>query len=643
MDILTLKIFLTLKFNENIPLVLSGYEEFSSSEQEIRSILMPHKIELVATISVVSSLELHKSKSFEISTPRASSVAVRIDLLSDQAHFLTQAFSAIKMSSNEEKNSLVIEGALLNVNEALSNLLINIEDEGSCEGKVSISDTLNPIQTYHFDKIETYIKTNKKPQMAAEKKYWVQSQLEGIVLVAGEHFHLEFDPKTFVDLNGRPLSYSLEMPDKNRTVPNWIALRGLSIMGVPPEQFWPYKMEFVIKASNEYKDVKETFTLSIGLSFVTILKRVIFVVGYLFTAFKAWQHSDKVYNILGKKYYQYPKKIRLNTEKEVSEKVFYPVVFVNGDVVKLSNRILKALKIDFGCSDDMQMIKRFIDDRSGGLSRQKISEALENSIAKNREWISKISQNQDEEIELKELVCELIMNKLAMTRIKSEKMTWDIFLLIKSKWLDLVELEDGGSRFIVKNVSLIQELRNHNVDVDQSDTNLEYSLDKKVDDSETLINDSPTKRSVEKELIISTRGNGESKINIGLLKDAIIAHGFECQNVYADKNYVQIYSKEVLTNFSSMGELRGLLKLDLINLIEKSKKKLGYGLKYKFMGNKMVFYGKLKEKIKDKTMVIQIVSERGWILKEFAIHQSLNFDSNHDGDKMIESLPDDVL
>jgi len=602
--------FLTPNFNENLPLLLS--DEYAQFETEIRKTLKSRKTELITTISVEPSLELVLKKPLQIVTPSLNPISVKIELLSEQrAKFVTQAFSAIKVILDEKKKSLVLEGALLNINEALVKLLINVEDESEgCQGKITISDGLNPVQIHNFNKVSDFIETNKQP---FSEKYSVQKQVEsGPPIVAGEPFSIVFDTKTFADSNGRPLTYSLEMPDPKIVNPSWIALRGLTLMGTAPEDYLPYNVKFVIKAKNEYKSVLIPFNLSVKLSFWTYMKRLLILIGYVFTAYKFWQHSDKIYNMLMKRSYKYPKIFKVNVGGgEISEQNVFPILLIGTKTLELSNTLLKGLK-SYLKLKDKELVEYFIDSQNqsqGIINRQKVVEEIENMVHQSvvDEDGKRLFAYQNEDVDNKEVIHQLIVNRLVLKRIsmKSEKLTRTTFNKMKSKWADLVEFHNNLSGgFFVKDLKLAEELQLLNIDVANLLDN-QYSAG---DTEERLI-----RNSLSKELISKT----DSRINIDLLKDAIIAHAFDCQNLKTSRNFIQIQSKELLSN--SSGCLKSFFKSDMVDLMQNSTKHLGYGLKYEFVGNKIVFSGKLEGKIHNKAVVVQLITKRGWILREFVI------------------------
>ena len=80
-----------------------------------------------------------------------------------------------------------------------------------------------------------------------------------------------------------------------------------------------------------------------------------------------------------------------------------------------------------------------------------------------------------------------------------------------------------------------------------------------------------------------------------------------------------------------------LARLDTKSLISHTTKRLGYGLKYEYVGNQLIFYGELQEQIKNKTIVVQVLSKGGWILREFFI-QSPADDVRNDNKSLIESV-----
>jgi len=221
----------------------------------------------------------------------------------------------------------------------------------------------------------------------------------------------------------------------------------------------------------------------------------------------------------------------------------------------------------------------------------------------------------------------LIINGLTMKRLKfkEEKKTLEIYEKIKTKWIDLVDMDHNTSQFFIKNKNLAHVLQSYGINITELLSQAE-TAEEEFESLSGLTVSSASKASMEKELILSKVSEKDSsKINIGLLKDAILAYAFDRQNVYATRNQIFIQSRELIaSDQGSKGRLRRFLKLDMVGLVQSSTKELGYGLKYKIVGNKVIFYGKLEDEIKSRTVVVQIVSKRGWILKEFFIQDAAN-------------------
>jgi len=600
--------FLTEHFDENTPLVLNT--QYSKYEQNIRKILKSHRFGLITTFNIESSLHLKEELPLQIETPSSNTITVRIHLLPNQkSKFVSQAFPSIKSQLDDEKLHLLLEGPMISINQALQSLLINIDDGGKCSGYIGINDGLNPELNRNFESLSNYIKTNGKPIIP--DKSTVQRQVNEALIVAGENMFVEFGEKTFKDPHDRPLTYSLESINEKVEPPSWITLRDRRLMGIPPEEFFPYEISFYLKASNEYKSERVMFTLKVRLSFTIIFKRLLILVGYLFSAYKVWQHSDKLYNMIMRRSYRYPKTMKIQIDKEITEKDIFPILFIDKGSKKMANLILKTLLADAGIKV-MQLIDSLVDFHQidGSFNRQRLAVVIENiDLVKNSEY-----QNCD-----KGLVNELIFNDLVMKRLKlkSERKTSRIFEKIKSRWIHLVDMDAGSSQFFVKEKSLIHELKSRNLDADVSFTE---TLLSRNDEDRSSFSDSPS----------SKRSLSEGfQVNWGLLKDAIIAYAFSQHHMDIPKYEVFIRSREVLDAATMKRNcLKRCLKIDRVRLVNHSTKHLGYGLKHKFIENKVQFYGKIEEQIKRKTIAIQITTKRNWVLREFLVKGLLGGENN---------------
>ena len=120
-------------------------------------------------------------------------------------------------------------------------------------------------------------------------------------------------------------------------------------------------------------------------------------------------------------------------------------------------------------------------------------------------------------------------------------------------------------------------------------------------------------RSEDAETIIAR----SSQVNLSLLRHALVAHAFKQQHLNAKIAFVNILSKEHMNKYMCVPNfLASFLKLDLRPILSTKGHKIGYGIRYKIIGDVLRFSGVVNESMKNKTIVIQIVKKRGKILRE---------------------------
>ena len=108
----------------------------------------------------------------------------------------------------------------------------------------------------------------------------------------------------------------------------------------------------------------------------------------------------------------------------------------------------------------------------------------------------------------------------------------------------------------------------------------------------------------------------KSGINMDLLKEGILAHAFDSQNIDILPVHVQFLAKEKMD-----GPMwKQFLKFDLANLSFNEPGKIGYGVRYQKKFNTLYFHGLVEEDFRNKTIVLQIVNMKQKILKELWIH-----------------------
>ena len=123
-------------------------------------------------------------------------------------------------------------------------------------------------------------------------------------------------------------------------------------------------------------------------------------------------------------------------------------------------------------------------------------------------------------------------------------------------------------------------------------------------------------RSEDAETIIAR----SSQINSSLLQHALVGHAFKQQHLNAKIAFVNVLSKEQMNKYMCVPNfLASFLKLDLQPILSTKGHKIGYGIRYKIIGDVLRFSGVVDESIKNKTIVIQIVKKGGKILREIWI------------------------
>ena len=661
--------YLTPDFDPQVPLKI--HPMYQNLEMTVRNHLSKHFFEITTQVNVLPSLRLLEGQEhFNITTPSANSLSVEIELFPyydfHLCKFAKKSYAGVKTTFNEE-NSILLEGSLLHINEALSHIIINVEENyvASCEGRIIVNDDLNPTINRTYSEISDFFNINDYPTM--NEDLTVQSQVSQVIVYSDQHFIIELDSETFKDSFGQALEYSLTMPNHEVSSYTWLNLRGLSLMGTPPDQFWPYKIEVAIRAKNQFKDIYVPFTLEIRLSFVTIMKRLMLLVTYLFSAYKFWQHSDKIYNVVYQKSYRHPRDLNIKVAQEISDQIITPIIFIdrkseNSSLLilqKLEKYVEKELALKSGTVNQAKVIDYFTDLKTSQIGKPRIAKAIENiiyGIFDSKTNILKLySQG---EIFDKRLLIKLVTNNLIFKRLSlsSEKATQQVFERIKYNWAGLVLNTKDPYEFPIHNANLFLTLRRLGLEpqeIASADPELsiaDYSIDNQLVDmssmsqstfgySQLTSSNSPTqKRSIEKEFIISAEL--KKKINFGLLKDVISAHAFQNHNIPCERYSVVISLKEQeLDNQTSWDRVKKFLKFNLRDLVFASQKNLGYGLKYKLVRNVLHFYGVPSIDIKGKTLVIQIVSKKGWILKELYL---INEEESFDEKDMMDNVQDQL-
>jgi len=567
---------------------------YKAIEKEIRAILSQSYIQAICEISVTSSLNLSQTKPLKISSLSKGTLSVTLHFNETEeksCYFLTKTYPYVK-STIFNKRSLLLEGSLENINEALKQVIIDLQDLDYCHGFIKISDGINPALSNSIEFLSNYFINNTKPvyndkALALEKQMANQS-----LFYTGSYSVVEFDPKTFTDENNLPLEYSLQMPDSHQESPTWISLRGLNLMGTPPEAYSPRSYEFVLVAKNEYKNVTVPLTLEIHISFKYGVRLVGAYMGYLFTLVGLILTVNKVYNIIAQKYYRYPRSFRLAAHDEVNDHKIFPISFVKNEIAE-SKKLLKQLRTYVRQKDKTSLVEYFVNQELQTLDKQKIIMTL-GEIQQEKNQYYKQADNVSKGV-IRQFVINMII--LEQLNTKKEAQTKKIFDQIKNNWMDLVLVAPvSAQQFTVTPEKLNKILS------DISGTSKEENLNESK-----LTNES---------MLLSKEKN---KTNMDLLKNAIIARAFNFQNLDIETINVDVISHKKRKGKSCWIMLRRLLLKDLQEFAFLNKREIGYGMKYKIDHNTLHFVGKLTCDLKDDIIVVHLKNKRGRILREIWI------------------------
>ena len=80
---------------------------------------------------------------------------------------------------------------------------------------------------------------------------------------------------------------------------------------------------------------------------------------------------------------------------------------------------------------------------------------------------------------------------------------------------------------------------------------------------------------------------------------------------------INIVTRELTDGYSFLPRfINKFLKYDLQHLLVNRSGEIGYGITYKVVNNVLVFSGTPTDDLLDRTLIIQVISRRGQIMKE---------------------------
>ena len=662
--------YLTSSFDPNEALSLPP-EYNSSDENAIRNVLADHYFGIVKQIFIQGSLFLDKypKENISIRSPSQLPLSITISLpkYSDddiqQCQFVSKFDSRLTPAFTEEHTVASLEGLLFEINDVLAKMIINLnDDELPCNGTVVILDGLNPRLTETITNISDYFQEYQPPTLTSASK--LQKQINKTLIHTGAYFIIMLDRDTFTQDD---LQLSLINPE----LESWLTLTSLSLSGVPPEplipQFWPSKYEVWIKASNEYKDLNILITLNVQMSstyYVKLFLKVLSIIGF-------WVYFYTVFNILCKKIYTDPRKWILKAGEEIKPSSLLPIAFVRRELREskfIIQRIQKTVAIELRCRSitKEKLVEYFVDQVTGKINDQKLFRTIENVVSelptKLQDNVRQYNPGVDSR---KDLINQLILNELVMVRLhtKEERRTRQAFERIKSKWTDLIQVDEVHLwQFHVDQAKLEYELelrgvyteaRLQNEATQESMVNLpavisRFSINR---NSKTELDSSISHSDLKRGTLTDTKGlnvelmnrsgiakqvsNKNSQINVDLLRSALVAYASKQQHLNIETVFVNVASKERVNIYPVLPRvLTRFLKLDLQPLLFSKGQKIGYGIKYRIVDDILQFYGTVSKNMRDKTIAIQIVNKRGRILRELWVEA---VETDFEQESLIES------
>jgi len=569
LDYVSNKFFLTKNFGTFDAFLLpSKYEDY---KLQIYELLKQFHMETCTGFEITSSLELlsKDDDKLEIVTPNPGSVKVDIKLHHD-AHsevlFLNKPYASLLPLIRDGKSKISLEGTLKEINAALESIVVDFSgSKENCNATMTMFDGLNPVLTKEINNMSKYVKENQPPKLNKP----IQEQVDRARAETGQYFSIYLKDDTFIDdYSNDTLTYEIETVDK-KNLPHWLSFHELTLRGTPPEDIFGREIDLVLVAKNEFKKHDVPFKLHVKLSSTFLLKLLLRYSPYILTFIGLYVSMNKILNILKKSKYKHPTEYKLVVGEDISPEVIQPVSFIR-DQMKQSELILSEMK---------KNLKDFIDEGARAVDKEKIINAIQEALgrvpAKAREKISSQSIS---------LIEQIIINKFVYIQLNSnrEKETKLLFEGLKLKSLDCIEKDQHRSSGFMINQAKFDKL---------------------------LQPSSSRNESLENPLI-------SEGVNVGLLKDAIIAFAFESHTMNVSPVSVDIVVKQKVP---ISGFLFRFFKLDLRSVWFNHNNRVDYGINYKIIDDKLCFYGNLRETFKNKTLVVQILNHRHRILKEIWI------------------------
>ena len=634
--------FLTASFDPNQGITLSS--QYATYASNISIVLANYYFKVTSPVYVLPSLNLSLGSNIVVNTPSLYSINLNISLGTEvenvRAKFVDITYLPTP-SFGSNQSTIDAVGSLLDINTLLSQLVIFLDTLEYCNGTITITDSLNSPLVQSITNISSYFAISSPPTL---NTVYFFSQINKVSIKTDEQFIIQFDPSTFFDSNGQSLRLNLSMQDSNTLVPDWLIVKGFSISGTPPNQLTDREIALVGIISNQFQSTPINFTLNIGISLAYALQLILSYLGALITVLGLMVYASKIYNVLFKNVYRYPKDFIVTVGQEITAETIYPIAFISEELAEsklILNHINEKIQKEIGRTNKTETKEKmpayFVDSDTHQVDNKKLMQVI-------GEVITEIKRNNPDKLKLcslrvnsrKKRIDKLITNDITLNLLNTEreKATKKVFLGIKANIFDFTTF-DGCSEDGICNFSVNKDRLDQIIQTQTKKQIIEFSLEMILQKSErtTDLNTSQDstmilsngivsqQKTITKDLILdeSLSTDSEPNINRNLLIDAIEAYAFKIHNLDVEAADIEIEVRKQ-SSISVFKWIKEFLKYDLQLIgFSKAGQYSIYGINYEVRKGVLKFYGVPDSDIANKKLVVQIMNQRKRILRELWI------------------------
>jgi len=626
------QLFLTENFGSYDEFILPN--QHSTIKERVYKLLKQFSYETFNQVKIVQSLglkyqkpPLKDEKKLVISTPNPASVKVDISLKPKnpaEAQFLSRNYGSLLPIILEDKTRISIDGTLEDVNLALQEMVVNLENITSCPGEITVNDKMNPVMIQSLENISGLFEKNVKPGVNKNYNLSLQTQVETSPVYTGQYFQIKLSEKTFSDhyISSEKLTSQVVLVKKDGSVgqlPTWISFSDLTLTGTAPEIATGRDFELKIIVSNEFKSFEHPFELHVNISAAFAVKLLMKYAPYLLSMLAMLIKMNKIYNIVLKVLYQHPKNFHVRVGEEVAAEKIFPISFIAQETQEMK-KILTEMRKEIAFESSVKSIKN--DKLLSYFLIQRGNEKVldkERLMEKMKEWLNMLPSQDKAMLDLyfngskyqKYIIQELVINWFIneQLKLKEEIETRKCFERIKKRWPEFIDWDSSTSRFKIFNEEIFVQL--------SQETEVSSSSQKDKDEILDLTASSSS------DLLINSSG----KINMELLKNAVLGYAFDCQNI-------EVLPVNALFQVKEKAEGAALwkrfLKLDLGKVSFQGSDNIGYGINFTKKYNTLYFHGVIAEDFRGKTLVFQVTDLKEKILKEIWIECVYEKKSNYE-------------